>query len=379
MPKFIALTSRGLTEALGEELAQANFKNVSVHPDVVSFEGSWNEAYRAHTATRIATRILYPVLDFTCYNEEDLYFALNRKHDFTQYIRPEQTFEIEAHVREHRTLRDQRFVAMKSKDAIVDQFRKKFGKRPSVAHGAEADLRVVVKIARTNASVALDLTGESLSHRGYRQQAGEAPLRETLAAGLVRLSGWQPEVPLVDPFCGSGTVLIEAALLALNKRPYMETRPFLYEHLLNYKTPELKVAKNSEKVSLQLFGYDQDERVLQKAKANARRAGVEKYITFERRNVKDLEAPTKDPGFIVTNPPYGERIGNREAIMQSMREFATALKTHFDGWEAWVLSGDSEVSAAMKLKAERKMPVWNGAIECRFLRYSIRGKRGSPL
>lgn len=387
MPQFLALTSRGLNEALQEELVQAHFKNVRLHPDVVSFEGPWSESYRAHGVTRIATRILYPVLDFTCYNEDDLYHNILRRHDFTQYISPQQTFEIEAHVREHRTLRDQRYVAMKVKDAIADQFRRKFNQRPSVAHGEDVDMRVVVRVVRTQVSVAIDLTGESLSHRGYRLQSGEAPLRENIAAALIRYSGWEPRQPLVDPFCGSGTILIEAALMALGRGPQLRARKYLYQNLLSFKgeteaqsspsaMPEIAVAQPSE---LRLFGYDADERVLQKARENARRAGVERWIQFERRAVKDLRAPTEDAGLVVTNPPYGERLSSREAVNETMREFASSLKTHFDKWEAWILSGDAEGSAALKLKAERRIPVWNGSIECRFLRYSIRGKSGSPL
>lgn len=380
MPKFLALTSRGLNEALREELVQANFKNVEVHPDVVTFEGSWSEAYRAHAVTRIATRILYPVLDFTCYNEDDLYHNILKRHDFTQYIKPNQTFEVEAHVREHRHLRDQRFVAMKTKDAIADQFRKKFNERPSVAHGDEATMRVVVRIVRTMASVAIDLTGDSLSHRGYRSQSGEAPLRENIASALLRYSGWQPEIPLVDPFCGSGTILIEAALSALNLGPTIRPRNFLYQKLMNYKPVEFSAPKlASLSFPLQLFGFDEDERVLQKARTNAQAAGVAKHIRFEKCAVKDLKCPTKTPGIIVTNPPYGERIGSKESVSATMKEFAASMKTHYDQWQAWILSGDSEGTAALKLKAERKIPVWNGSIECRFLRYSIRGKSGSPL
>ena len=380
MPKFLALTSRGLNEALQEELVQANFKNVEVHPDVVTFEGSWAEAYRAHAVTRIATRILYPVLDFTCYNEEDLYHNIFKRHDFTQYIKPDQTFEVEAHVREHRHLRDQRFVAMKTKDAIADQFRKKFDQRPSVAHGDQATMRVVVRVVRTMASIAIDLTGDSLSHRGYRSQSGEAPLRENIAAALVRYSGWTPDVPLVDPFCGSGTILIEAALAALNLGPTIHPRSYLYQKLLNYKATDWPAPVKAElEAPLQLFGFDEDERVLQKARANAQAAGVAKYIRFERCAVKDLKCPSKTPGFVITNPPYGERIGSKDSVHSAMKEFASSLKTDFDKWQAWILSGDSEATASLKLKAERKIPVWNGSIECRFLRYSIRGKSGSPL
>src|ERR1044072_1126104 len=175
MPQFLALTSRGLGGALHSELHSLGFKNLEKQGPNVTFECSWKEMYRAHLQLRTATRILMPILDFEAYNADDLYFALIRKHDFTKYIKPEQTLAIESHVFEHKELRDQRFVAQKSKDAIVDQFRKKFDKRPDV-NSENPDLKVVVRVNRTDISVAIDLTGEPLSFRGYRTQAGEAPL-----------------------------------------------------------------------------------------------------------------------------------------------------------------------------------------------------------
>ncbi len=218
MPRFLAITSRGLLDSLESELQSIGIKRVRKLGDSVEFDSSWSDLYRVHLESRIATRVLLPVLDFEAYNQDDLYHAIFKRHDWTQYIFPQQTLRVESHVREHKNLRDQRFVAMKTKDAIVDQFQNKFSERPSVGDEEKADLRVVIRLIGPKVSVALDLTGESLSNRGYRKVTGEAPVREHVAAGMLRMAKWAPPVPLVDPFCGSGTILIEAALSQVGLR-----------------------------------------------------------------------------------------------------------------------------------------------------------------
>lgn len=375
MPVFLALTSRGLTEPLASEIQEIKVKKVRARPDAVEFEGSWADAYRVHLHSRLATRVLLPVADFQAYNEDDLYYGILRKHDFTKYISPQQTLKVEAHARENKVLRDQRFVAMKVKDAVVDQFWTKFNERPSVSF-EDADLRIVVRVVGSAVSVAVDLTGEPLSHRGYRRFAGSAPLRENVAAGLLRLSGWQAPTPLVDPFCGSGTVLIEAALSlgagSLNKR----RRSYAFEQLKIFQPetwsavnqPPLRKAAPSKPF---LFGYDKDPVVLQRARENARDAGVENWILFQQKDVRDLKSPAEQ-GVIVTNPPYGERLGDAKGVAALYRDFAATLKKEFKGWDAWILSGNSEASAGLRLKSARKIPLWNGPIECRFLHYPLR-------
>lgn len=370
MPKFLAVTSRGLIEPLAAELKDLRFKNVNAKPDGVVVECSWAEMQRLQRSTRLATRVLLPVADFLAYNEEDLYYGALRKHDFTQYIDLKQTFRIEAKVRDHAKLRDQRFVAMKVKDAIADQFRKKFGERPSVGDEESASLKVVVRVIGPNkVSLAVDLTGDSLSNRGYRTGAGEAPIRENVAAGLVMSSNWKPGQMMVDPFCGSGTILIEAALIAANKP--MHQRGFLFERLKNYEKAALTrgepVAAPAEPV---FFGYDSDGGVIEKAKRNAREAGVDKWIHFEKRDMKNVAAPGA-AGVIVTNPPYGERLEDTEKAKQLLSDFSSVLKTQFKGWDAWILSGNKEAMAGLRLKAARRIPIWNGPIECRLLHYPL--------
>lgn len=378
MARFLAITSRGLLEPLTSELQELKIKRVRKLSDSVEFDSSWSDLYRVHLESRLATRVLLPVSDFTAYNEDDLYHGIMRKHDFTQYIFPNQTLRVEAHVRENKNLRDQRFVAMKTKDALVDQFRAKFDERPSVGDEEKADLRVVVRVVGTEVSVAIDLTGDSLSNRGYRKFIGAAPVREHVAAGMLRLAKWSAPVALVDPFCGSGTILIEAALTMVGTSALKRRRQFAFEKLRNFQAQafaELKRQPTTRRAAPGkpfLFGYDKDRDLIEKARANARAAGVESWILFQHRDVKDLKAPASvEPGWILTNPPYGERLQDVPEAKKLMGTFATTLKNEFKGWNAFVLSGDPEVSSGLKLKAKAKMPVWNGPIECRLLNYPV--------
>ena len=377
MPVFLAITSRGLIDPLAAEIASLKVKRVKKRPDAVEFEGSWADAYRVHLFSRLASRVLLPVSDFIAYNQEDLYNGVKRRHDFTKYILPTQTMRVEAHTREHKNLTDQRFVAMKVKDAIADQFRERFGERPNVGDEENADLRVVVRIVRNEISLALDLTGESLSYRGYRKFIGEAPLREHVAAGLLRLAGWEAPTPLVDPFCGSGTILIEAALNMAGYSAVKRRRDFAFEKLRNFQATvwqELKkeMPRRAAPSKPFLFGYDKDPRVLEKARANARAAGVENWILFQQRDIKELKAPGGvESGTIITNPPYGERLEDTEQAKQLMSDFSKTLKTEFKGWNCWILNGNPEAVKGLRLKSKLKIPIWNGQIECRFLHYPI--------
>jgi putative N6-adenine-specific DNA methylase len=378
MPRFLAITSRGLLEPLESELQSIGIKRVRKLSDSVEFDSSWSDLYRVHLESRLTTRVLLPVLDFEAYNQDDLYHALFKRHDFTQYIFPHQTLRVEAHVREHKNLRDQRFVAMKTKDAIVDQFQNKFNERPSVGDEEKADLRIVIRVIGPKVSVALDLTGESMSNRGYRQAAGEAPVREHVAAGMLRMAKWSAPTPLVDPFCGSGTILIEAALTQVGTATLKRRRDFAFEKLANFQSAvydQLKKEQPSRKAAPSrpyLFGYDKDASVIEKARQNARTAGVENWILFQVKDVRDLKAPAGvTPGLIITNPPYGVRLEDKARAKELMGVFASTLKKEFKGWNAFVLSGDPEVSAGMKLKAKARMPIWNGPIECRLLNYPV--------
>jgi 23S rRNA G2445 N2-methylase RlmL len=339
----------------------------------VNFETNWQGCYKANLWSRVASRIVKPLLDFPAYEPNDLYFNI-KKHDFTKYIPPNGTLEVVSQVRDC-MIRDQRFVALKVKDAIVDQFRDQFGIRPDVDTD-NPDMKIIINGHKNNFSVALDTSGDGLHRRGYRVQGALAPIKENLAAGLLSLSGWKPGQKLYDPFCGSGTFLIEAALWQNNTAPGLLRKKFGFQRLSNYK-PELWDELVEEALSLEgkseeigIFGTDSQSQVIQIAKQNARSAGVDHLINFARKEVSLIEPPAPT-GLIVTNPPYGERLGNVDMLKDLYRDLGFALKARFKGWEAYILAGSGDLTPELKMKAQKKFVVFNGPIECRFLNYPI--------
>ncbi len=373
--KFLVTTGLGLENLLAEELVELGGKNPKAVRGGVLFEHPWRGLRQLMEQTRLGHRFLKPVLEFEAYNQDDLYHAIYKRHDFTKYIDPEETLAVEAHVRDHKQLRDQRFVAMKVKDAVVDQFQKKFGRRPSVEL-EKPDLRIIVRFVGPKADVSVDLTGASLSHRGYRLEIGEAPLRETLAAGLLRLSGWNQEDLIVDPMCGAGTILIEAALM-LKGGLHVERRTFPFEAFkflrdLNKEPLPPPNPTASLYGPVQLFGFDENPQVIAKAKRNARRAGVESLIHFETSPLRFLQRPKGSArGLVITNPPYAVRMGTPARLQETYSQLSELLKDHFKGWDLWLISGDAELTRHLKLKAQRRYPVKNGTIDCRILHYPV--------
>jgi putative N6-adenine-specific DNA methylase len=373
MPEFFASTPKGLVEVLEKELLDLNLKVLERTAGGVFFETNWEGAYKANLHSRVASRILKPVLDFTAYQPEELYSQIQR-HDFTKYIKPHQTIAIDATVKECK-MHDQRFVAMKVKDAIVDQFRAKAGVRPDVDN-VQADLRIHVRAMKNHFMVALDLSGDSLFKRGYRRDVGEAPLKENLAAGLLMLTEWDRKTPLVDFMCGSGTFLIEGAMMALNIAPGLERTRFGFQNWLNYeedvwqKLVEEAMDKELSDLDFKLYGYDIDRKIITVAKENAKRAGVDHVIEFKREPVATVEPPAPN-GVAVVNPPYGARIGDEDNLRDVYRDLGFTLKHRFKGWDCWILSGNKDLIIDLKLKSTRKHFVFNGNIECRWLKYSM--------
>jgi 23S rRNA G2445 N2-methylase RlmL len=273
-------------------------------------------------------------------------------------------------------MKDQRFVAMKAKDAIVDQFMKKFEKRPDVDN-ENPDLTVVIKGYKNNFHVMIDTSGESLFYRGYRKEAGPAPLKENLAAGLVVLSGWDGKTPIVDPMCGSGTILIEAAMIALNIAPGNNRKEFGFMRFKDFNEAafekvmdEAAAQEKTEEPDFMLFGFDIDKKVLMLAKSNAKRAGVDHIIQFKSESIATTMPPV-EKGVVITNPPYGARLGEEELLHDTYKDLSYTLKHRFKGWDAWILSGNKELIADMRLKATRRVFLYNGPLECRFLKYSM--------
>lgn len=375
MPRFLALTSKGLGAALESELNGLDYKVLKSSQTRTLFECNWQKLYEAHLLLRTATRILMPVLDFTAYNNEDLYNQV-RKHDFTKYIKPHQTLKIVTNI--HATegpFSNPLFVSQKVKDAIVDQFRDKFDKRPDV--DKQADLQVWVRVKGPEISLSIDLTGESLTRRGYRAESGEAPLREHLAAGLLILTKWNPEEKsLMDPMCGSGTFLIEAALMALNRGPGTYRKEFAFFNHLNFQKSAweeaFKNVRAREKTSLPnaLVGFEINPSVIETAKRNLVRAGVSEYIKLQQRAMKDL----KNPGgeyVIVCNPPYGERLTNKDRVEDTYIDMSKVFKSEFRGSDLWILSGNKDLTPFLRMKSERSYSIDNNSIDCKWIKYKL--------
>ncbi len=372
-----------MTDLVENELNNMGLKTFEKTNGGVLFESNWAGCYKANLNSRFASRILKPILDFPAYQNEDIYHNI-QKHDFTKYIKPNQTLAVDAAITDCKIL-DQRFLAMKVKDAIVDQFRDKFDSRPDVSN-TEPDLRIHIRGYKNQYSVSIDTSGSSLFMRGYRTKTGDAPLKENLAAGLVGLSEWDKKSPVVDLFCGSGTILIEAAMMALNMAPGLERKKFGFMNYTDFNADVwdqvVQEAVDGEKHELdfKLYGYDLDKKVLQMAKENAKNAGVLDFIEFSNTSIAIAGPPEGvTAGLIIANPPYGARIGDEDNLKDVYRDLGYSLKHRFMGWSAWILSGNKDLLSEMKLKATRKFFVFNGKIECRFLKYEMfEGSRRKP-
>jgi 23S rRNA G2445 N2-methylase RlmL len=371
MPLFIATTQKGLGATLAEEIKTLGGRVVKSNDRQVQFEGSWKVCYRVNMGCSVASRILLSIMDFNVYKPDDLYHHL-QQHDFTKYIRPDQTLNVSAKVSGSHAYRDQRFLAQKTKDAIVDQFTDKYDQRPNVDN-ENPTLTIVIRLKETKASVALDTSGIPLFQRGYRRQQADASMKEHLASGIVRASNWNRKNNLYDPMCGAGTILIEAARWAKNMYPGLHRR-FSFEHWKIFQHDAYEevfkdLRAQEAPTDLRFFGFDIDSRVIDLARENAVAAGVDDIVTFKHLSIKDLTV-FEDKATIITNPPYGARLGNVEDLMGFYSELGEIFYK-FKNWDLWILSGNKDLPAKMRLKAEHRMPVWNSEIECKLLHYPI--------
>jgi putative N6-adenine-specific DNA methylase len=369
---FFAPCPRGLAPALAEELTALGAKDAKAAEAGVSFEAPFAFAYAANLNSRIASRILARVAQFPYKSEDDVY-AGAKAVGWGEHFLPERTFKIETNA--HRSpLKSLDFATLRVKDAIADVFRAAIGRRPSVA-ARDPDVRVHAFLGATTCTLYLDTSGEPLFKRGRRDHVGEAPLKKNLAAGILRIAGWTPGEPLLDPMCGAGTLLSEAAEIALGRAPG-RARAFGFEKLARFEPAAWERARAqalaAEKpvTALAIFGSDLYGRSLGNAAMNLRDAGLEGAVTLKQANLLELSAPAPN-GMLVTNPPYGVRLGEKERLAAFYPELGTLLKQKFAGWTAFVLSGDPELAKLIRLKPSRKTVLYNGALECRLYEYRM--------
>ncbi len=360
----------GLEDVLAAELTELGAGNVEKGRRMVSFTGDKEMMYRANFQLHTAIRILKPIHTFAATSAEEVYDEV-QKIDWSQYIGEGMTFSVDSVVYSD-DFRNSRFVTYKVKDAVVDQFRERTGNRPNISV-ANPDIRINVHISDNEATVSLDSSGESLHRRGYRQESVEAPLNEVLAAGMILMTGWKGECDLVDPMCGSGTIAIEAALIARNISPGVFRKEYAFEKWSDFDADLFGEIYNDDsrerEFEHQIYAYDIDMKAVNTAALNVRAAGLTKYISVEQADFNDFKG-MKEKAVMVTNPPYGERISTPN-LLAFYKTIGDKLKKHFKDNEAWILSYRQECFEQIRLKPSLKVPLYNGSLECEFRKYCL--------
>lgn len=368
--ELIAKTFMGLEPVLAKELTQLGANEVQIGRRMVSFMGDKEMMYRANFQLHTAIRILKPIKHFKALSADDVYREV-QKIDWSEYIGLDKTFAVDSVVFSEE-FRHSKFVAYKVKDAIVDQFREKTGKRPNISV-ANPDIRLNIHIAEDKCTLSLDSSGESLHRRGYRQESVEAPLNEVLAAGMILMTGWQGETDFIDPMCGSGTLLVEAALIAHNMAPGLFRKEYAFEKWPDFDSDLFDRIYNDDSSEREfthhIYGYDVDIKAVNTARLNVRAAGLLNDITVEEADFKNFIQP-KEKSIIVTNPPYGERISTPD-LLGTYKMIGERLKHQFLNNDAWILSYREECFDQIGLKPSIKIPVYNGSLECEFRKYQI--------
>ncbi len=373
--RFFSPCPRGLEEVLAEELATQQAEEIWPVAGGVKFSGSWETCYRVNLESRIATRVLWQVAAGPYRNENDIY-RLACDVGWSAYF--DSDFTIRVYVTAVKSpLRSVEFITLRVKDAICDRFRDDTGSRPSV-DTRNPDMRIHVFLTDTEATLYLDTSGEPLWNRGHKIAKVEAPIKENLAAGILRLIGWQPGIPLLDPMCGSGTFLIEAAHMSLGDAPGLSREPgeFGFERLKGFEAPlwqKLRheaAQRRSTAERLPIWGSDISADAVARAKQNLAYAGVDDLVEVRQADMLDIEAPLPE-GIMVANPPYGERLGDDAELAAFYPKLGDALKKRFAGWDCWLLSADTRLPKLIGLAPKRKTPLYNGPLECRLYRFPI--------
>lgn len=369
--KMIAKTLFGFEEILAKELQQLGAQNVEIGTRMVSFVGDKGFMYKANLALRTALKILKPIYNFRAFNEASLYKGI-QGIDWSKYMNSNQTFVIDTTVHSD-NFKHSQFVAQKCKDAIVDQFKEKFGSRPSIDKDYP-DLRINIHIDRDQCSVSLDSSGASLHQRGYKTATNIAPINEVLAAGMLLLSGWDGSCDFIDPMCGSGTILAEAAMIACNIPPNINRKEFAFEKWNDWDNDLFdqimdSLMKKVKEFHYTITGYDKAPSAVMKAKDNIRNANLDEYVKISERNFFDTEKENQGPLHMVFNPPYGERLDIH--LERFYREVGDTLKQSYPNTNAWFITANLEALKYVGLKPSRKIKLFNGKLEARLVKYEM--------
>jgi len=362
--KIVAKTFAGLEEVLAGEIRALGAQSVSVERRAVSFIGDQNLMYKANFHLRTALKILKPVADFEVVKRDELYDQ-TRKIPWSKYLALGKSFAIDSTVQSEMFVNTM-YASLKVKDAIVDQFREETGKRPSV-NPENPDVRINVYLMGNHCILSLDSSGESLHKRGYRVGQGDAPLNEVLAAGMILLTGWHGEKDFIDPMCGSGTLLIEAALIAKGIPPGMYRKSFGFELWPDFNETLFSEICNGDyekETNCKISGSDISIKDIAIAKANIKSASLSKVIELHAEDIIDLK-PASSDGIIITNPPYGERM-KAQSIEELYASIGNTLKNRFAGFEAWIISSSSDGLKSIGLKPAKKIDLYNGALACSY-------------
>jgi putative N6-adenine-specific DNA methylase len=371
--RFFAPCPRGLEQPLASELATLGATGVEVVDGGAAFEGDLSLALHANLESRIASRILWRVGSGTYRSAQDLY-ALVYDVDWSRHFQPTRTLRVDV-AATRSPLDSVEFATLRTKDAVCDRMRADHGVRPSIDKRAP-DVRVHVHLSAHAATIYLDTSGEPLFKRGYRRDADEAPLRENLAAGLLALTRWTPGEPLLDPMCGSGTIVTEAALMAADRAPGL-ARTFSFQKLAWYDGPAWQRIKQKARDRVRfppeapsIVGSDIAEGALSKTRSNLRTAQVDAFAHVEHADVLTRAAPAPQ-GVLLANPPYGVRLAEADQLAAFYPRLGDALKRHFAGWTAYLFTGDLRLAKLIGLKPDKRTPLWNGAIECRLFAFRV--------
>ena len=368
--ELIAKTFQGLEEVLAQELTELGASNIEIGRRMVSFTGDKAMMYRANFCLRTAIRILKPIKHFTAKTADEVYEAV-KSIEWENYLDNMSSFAVDAVVFSNE-FRHSKFVAYKVKDAIVDYFREKTGNRPSVRIN-NPDVSFNIHVAEDQCTLSLDSSGESLHRRGYRQEQVEAPLNEVLAAGMILMTGWRGECELIDPMCGSGTIPIEAALIARNIAPGVFRKEFGFEKWKDFDQDLFDSIYNDDsqerEFNHKIYGYDNNPKANEIATHNVKAAGVTKDVILKIQPFQQFEQPA-EKSIIITNPPYGERISSGD-LLDLYQMIGERLKHAFIGNDAWILSYRDECFDQIGLKPSIKIPLFNGALECQFRKYQL--------